>query len=260
MLKMMALAGVLLTASTFALADSKTITWKDGSVVLKGQMFLPEKRMGTSPGVLVFPDWLGNTEEARMRASQLAGLGYVALVVDMYGEGKELKSPKEAMEATGPFYKDRKSMIARAKAALEALAKRDEVNPKKVAAVGFCFGGANALQLARSGADLKGVVSLHGGLKTELPAESGAVKARLLVLHGALDPHVPPTEVAGFFDEMNRAGAKYSFTAYSGAVHSFTRKSAGTNVASGAAYNEEAALLAWKATGDFLAEILPVTP
>lgn len=257
MMKKMFAASLLLGAGLFALADSKGVVWKDGDVKLKGTMFLPAKRLGTSPGVLVFPDWLGAGEDAKMRASQLAGQGYVALVVDMYGEGKVLSNAEQAKAETAPFYADRKKMVARAKAAYDALARREEVDPKKIAAVGFCFGGTTALQLARSGADLKGAVSLHGGLGTDAPADAATLKARILVLHGGLDPRVPPAEVAAFFDEMNRAKASWDFTAYGGAVHAFTKKAAGNDPSKGAAYDERAARLAWKATADFLADLFP---
>ena len=148
-------------------------------------------------------------------------------------------------------------MVARAKAALDVLVKMPGVDPNRIAAIGFCFGGSVALQLARSGADLVGVVSFHGGLKTDVPAKKGAVKARLLVLHGGADPYVPPAELAGFLEEMNAAGARYRAEVYGGAVHAFTNPAAGTDPSKGVAFDADAERRSRAAQDAFFAEIFP---
>lgn len=230
--------------------------YKIGEQEFDGFMARPEKHEGKIPGVLVVHDWMGNGEFAYARASSLAQQGYVAFAVDVYGRGKRAKNSTEAAELAKPFYEDRALLRARMKGALAELLKRPEVDPGRIAVIGFCFGGTAALELARSGADLKGVVSFHGGLGTNQPGETKDVKAKLLILHGSRDPLVPPTEVAAFMDEMNKASVEYRLVAFPNAVHAFTNPGAGTDQTKPAAYNLDVAIAAYREMWAFLNGLL----
>ena len=144
---------------------------------------------------------------------------------------------------------------ARVNAALRTLRKEPHVDPERVAAIGYCFGGTTVLELARSGAEIAGVVSFHGGLDTPNPADAKSIRCKLLVLHGADDPNVPPSQVAAFESEMTTAGVDWQLIKYSGAVHAFTNPEAGHDNSKGAAYNERAAKRSWEAMKVFFAEI-----
>ena len=208
----------------------------------EGCVSRPVKLTGKVPGVLVAHDWTGFGPFVRARAEQLAKLGYIAMALDMYGQGTHAKNPEEAGKLAGPFYKDPAMFRSRAQAALKELLKQPGVDPERIGAIGFCFGGTTVLELARSGADLRAVVTFHGGLKTSQPAAAGAVKAtELLILHGADDPLVPPADVAAFKKEMEDARATYKFIAYPGAVHAFTNPEAGNDPSKSTAYNAQAA-------------------
>jgi dienelactone hydrolase len=206
--------------------------------------------------VLVVHDWMGVGPYTRGRAEQLAKLGYVAFVADVYGKGIRPTSPREAGEQAGKFKRDRPLLRARMVAALAELRRQPNVLPGKVAAIGYCFGGTAALELARAGADLAGVVSFHGGLDSPTPADAKAIKAKVLVLHGADDPFVPPAEVLAFEEEMRGGGVDWTLVKYSGAVHAFTIPGAGNDNSKGAAYNAAADRRSWRAMRDFFDEVL----
>lgn len=230
--------------------------YKIGDQEFDGFMARPEKIEGRIPAVLVVHDWMGNGEFAYARASSLAQQGYVAFAIDVYGRGKRAKNAAEAAELAKPFYEDRAMFRDRLKACLAELLKREEVDPARVAIIGFCFGGTAALELARSGADIKGVVSFHGGLGTAKPEATKDVKAKLLILHGSRDPLVPPAEVAGFMDEMNKASVEYRLVAFPNAVHAFTNPAAGADQTKPAAYNLDVAIAAYREMWAFLNSLL----
>lgn len=208
------------------------------------------------PGVLVVPEWWGMNEYVQSRARQLAELGYVAFVADMYGGGKVTTDAKEAGSLAGALKGNRPELRKRALAALEELRRRPQVDRERVGAIGYCFGGTTVLELARSGADVKGVVSFHGGLDFPEAPTTGSVTARSLVLHGADDPMVPEEQVAKFMNEMLAAGASVQLVAYPGAVHSFTNPAAGSDKSKGVAYNKDADEKSWAAMKEFLSEML----
>lgn len=235
---------------------SKTLEYREGDTVCEGYLAWPDGVKGKVPGVLVVHEWMGLNDYSKKRADQLASMGYVALAADIYGKGVRAKDTKEAAELAGKYRGDRKLLRARVRAALDALRAQESVDGARCAAIGYCFGGSTVLELARSGADVVGVVSFHGGLKTDMPAEKGKVKAKVLALHGADDPYVPPDEVAAFEKEMREAGVDWQLTAYGGAVHSFTNREAGSDVSKGAAYNEAADRRSWEAMKVFFAEVL----
>jgi dienelactone hydrolase len=175
--------------------------------------------------------------------------------VDIYGKGVRPKNGQEAGEQAGKFKSDRALLRARINAALDVLRKNEHVDPKRIAAIGYCFGGTTVLELARSGADIAGVVSFHGGLDTPTPADAKHIKCKVLALHGADDPYVPPAQVAAFEKEMTDAGVDWQLIKYSGAVHAFTNPEAGNDNSKGAAYNERADQRSWEAMKLFFAEI-----
>jgi dienelactone hydrolase len=234
--------------------STQWVDYQDGDVKLRGYFARPSGEASV-PGVLVVHDWYGMSDYVVGRANQLAELGYAAFSLDMNGVGKSAKDSTEAKALTAPFYSNRSLMVTRAQAGLTTLKKQKGVDTKKIAAMGYCFGGSTVLQLARSGEPLLGVVSFHGGLKTTSPAKAGDIKAKLLVLHGGAEIAVPPAELAAFIDEMNTAKATWRMEVYGGAVHAFTRPDAGTNASKGVAYNAEADKRSFSAMSAFFKEI-----
>src|ERR1700731_3405362 len=177
---------------------TETIEYKDGDVTLRGYLAYDEKKSGKRPGVLVMPEAFGLGEHAKKRAERLAELGYVAFAGDPYGNGIEVASLPEAMKLATPLFSDPAKLRKRGRAALDRLASIQQADPARLAAIGFCMGGTFSLELARDGAPLKGIVSFHGGLQTQRPAEAGKVKAKILVCTGADDPLVPYDAVKAF--------------------------------------------------------------
>lgn len=237
----------LATAGSLASAAIKTevVEYKDGNTVLEGFVAYDDAKSGPRPGVLVIHDWTGLQDYARKRATMLAELGYVAFAADIYGKGVRPTDPKECAVQAGTYKNDLPLLRRRVALGYDQLLKRKNVDAQKTAAIGYCFGGTSVLELARSGAPVKGVVSFHGGLGTTLPAKAGAVKAKVLVCHGADDPFVKPAEQAEFKEEMARAKVDMEFVAYPDAVHSFTKPEAGNDKSKGQAYNEAADKKSW---------------
>jgi dienelactone hydrolase len=233
------------------------VSYEAGGTALKGYLAYDAARTGPRPGVLVVHEWWGHNEYVRERARMLAEMGYTALAVDMYGDGKEATHPDDAQKFMMEVLENMQSGTERFMAARELLQKNAMTDPQKIAAIGYCFGGAIVLQMARSGLDLDAVASFHGSLGTSSPAAPGAIKARILVAHGADDPFVPPAEVDAFKAEMQAAGADLTFIAYPGAVHSFTRPGAteiGEQFDMPLRYDEAADHASWAELQTFLAE------
>jgi dienelactone hydrolase len=262
-MKMLVVVLIACVAMVFPMASTscatvrmETYPYGKGEVRLLGQLAWDDAAKGPRPAVLVVHEWWGLNNYARDRARALASMGYIALAADIYGEGFETTDPSKARELAGRFREgDRALMRERVLAALAALKAHPFVDKGRVAAIGYCFGGTAVLELARSGAELDGVVSFHGGLATQAPASVGGIKAKVLVLHGADDPSVPPAEVQAFQDEMRKSGADWQMVAYGGAVHTFTNPAAGNDPSRGSAYNEKAALRSWEHMKAFFAEI-----
>jgi dienelactone hydrolase len=249
---------LLLTAATLPAvpAEGTDVDYRDGDAELQGYVARPLTRdLARRPALLIVHNWMGLKEYEKMRARMVAELGYVAFAVDVYGKGVRPRTVDEAREQAGKFRANRELYRSRLKAALDTLKARPDVDPARIAIAGYCFGGTGALELARSGAELAGAVSFHGGLGTGNPEEARNIKASLLVLHGAIDPHVPETEVDAFLKEMNEARVDYQLVYYSGAVHAFTEKEAGDDPAKGAAYDAAADARSWKLFTSFLEEI-----
>lgn len=239
----------------FSAVITQEIEYRHEGLALQGYFAYDDAVAGKRPAVLVVHEWYGHGPYARRRAEQLAKLGYLAFAGDMYGKGVYAKNHEEAGKLAGALRGgDRALMRARALAAVEAMKKHALADRGRLAAIGYCFGGTTVLELARSGAELKGVASFHGALDTPKPEETKAVKAKILVLHGGDDRHVNPA-VPGFQEEMRRAKADWQMVVYGGAVHSFTVAEAGDDPSKGMAYNAAADRRSWEALKDFLAEI-----
>lgn len=193
-----------------------------GDTVLNGYLAYDADQPGTRPGVLVVHEWWGHDEYARNRARMLAGMGYTALALDMYGDGKHAEHPTDAQKFMTEVTSNMDVGVARFRAAMEVLQKDARTDASRIAAIGYCFGGAIVLHMARIGTPLSGVASFHGTLSTQNPADSRTLKSSILVAHGAEDPLIPADQVRAFRSEMERAGADLTFVAYPGAKHSFT--------------------------------------
>ena len=252
-----ALAVLLGGATALAGLKTEVIDYKHGDVKLEGYLAYDDAVAGKRPGVLVCHEWWGHNDYARKRAEQLAALGYVAFALDMYGEGVQAKDAKEAAEKAAVFKKDRSLMRTRAMAGLDVLRRHPKVDADNLAAIGYCFGGTTALELARAGADLKGAVSFHGGLDTPDPADAKRIRCKVLVLTGADDPVVPKEQVAAFEDEMTKANIDYKLISYPGAVHGFTNPANGDDPKKGVAYNKEADEKSWEEMKAFFGKIFP---
>ncbi|MCI0341407.1 MAG: dienelactone hydrolase family protein [Planctomycetales bacterium] len=235
---------------------TETIVYNHGQTILEGFMAWDPAVAGKRQGVLVVHEWRGHGAYARRRAEQLARLGYLAFALDMYGKGVFAKDHEEAGKLAGVYFGDRTKMRERALAGLEVLKKHEMCDATRLGAMGYCFGGTTSLELARAGADLRGVVSFHGNLSAPQPAESGKVKARVLVCHGADDRFIPAEQVAAFQEEMRNAKVDWQLVAFGGAVHSFTVAEAGNDPSKGMAYDEKADRRSWEMMKDFWAECL----
>jgi dienelactone hydrolase len=245
-----------LLAATIAHAAIRleTIEYKQGDTTLEGYAAYDDALQDKRPGVLIVHQWRGAGDYEKKRAEMLAKLGYVAFALDIYGKGVRPAAVPEAAALSGKFKNDRALLRARAQAGLEQLKKHPLADPARVAVIGYCFGGTTALEMARAGLDVAGVVSFHGGLNTQPGLEATTVKTKLLVLHGADDPFVPPAEVEAFKAEMKRARADLRFTAYPGAVHSFTDWNADGSI-KGAQYDRSADEKSWDTMRAFFEEL-----
>lgn len=252
---LLVLLTTLSSTLSFAAIKSEIIEYKEGDTTLEGYLVYDDAKKGKLPGVVVVHNWLGLTDETKSKANQMAELGYVAFAADIYGKGVRPKQGPEAGAMAGKFKGDRKLLRARAMAAYDTLKKQSRVDANNISATGYCFGGTTALEMAMSGAPLRGVVSFHGGLQFPNMDETKNIKSKVLILHGAVDPNVPPAEVSAFTSAMDKSKTDYQFIAYSGAVHSFTEKAAGNDPAKGAAYNEAADKRSWAALKSFFQEV-----
>lgn len=211
-----------LTGSAVAAVQTKSIVYKDGNVECRGFLAWDDAVQGPRPGVLVVHEWWGLDDYAKKRAEQLAELGYVALAADMYGEGKTTNHPDDARKMATEVRSNSQQWRQRALAALEVLKSQPQCDKTKLAAIGYCFGGSTAVQLAYAGTDLKAAVSFHGALIPLKDSEAKQVKSAILICHGADDPFIPATAVKAFRDSLDKNGVQYEFIAYPGVVHSFT--------------------------------------
>lgn len=258
---MMRIGMILLAALLFvggnvsAELKKEMVTYEQGGTTLEGYLVYDDSFTELRPGVLVVHQWMGLTDYEKNRADMLAGLGYVAFALDIYGKDVRPQNRQEAGQQAGKYRGDIALFRARLNAGLEQLKKANYVDQDRLAAIGYCFGGGGVLELARAGADIDGVVSFHGSLSTPDPKDANNITARVLVCHGAIDPHVPMEDVVAFEDEMEAARVDYQLIMYAGAVHAFTQPMAGTDPSTGAAYNKNADIRSWDHMKLFFDEI-----
>lgn len=241
-----------------AAVKGEEVQYTGGGVTMKGYLAYDDAIQKKRPGILIVHEWWGHNEYVRKRARMLAELGYTALAVDMYGDGKQTTHPDEAAKFSGEVQKNMAAAKERFMAAMDVLKKHKTVDPQKIAAIGYCFGGAVVLEMARAGLDLRGVASFHGSLETKTPAQPGKVKAAIFVAHGAEDAFSPAGAVEAFKKEMDAAGADYKVIVYEGAKHSFTNPDADKFGKEGnlpLAYNAEADKKSWADFQEFLKKI-----
>jgi dienelactone hydrolase len=238
---------------------TEEVTYSAGKTKMSGYLAHPPHAKGL-PGILVVHEWWGHNDYVRSRADMLAREGYVALAVDMYGDGKKADHPDDAKKFSAEVFSRLDDAEARFDAARKLLAEHDTTDPEKIAAVGYCFGGGIVLHMARKGMDLDVAASFHGSLATKTPAAKGSIKGKVFIAHGAADPMVPPDQVEAFKKEMEAAGANLHFHAYDGATHAFSNPNAtqiGKQYDLPIAYDEKADKASWKALMDLLADVFP---
>jgi Dienelactone hydrolase and related enzymes len=236
--------------------NTETLTYESDGLHMISHLYYDEGEAGPRPGVLVFPEAFGLGEHAKSRAERLAGLGYVTLACDLHGEGRVLSDLNEAMALIAPLRADPSRTRARASAALDALRGRAEVDASRIAAIGYCFGGTMALELARGGAEVVGVVGFHSGLATARPEDAKNIRGKILVCIGADDPSIPLEQRTAFEKEMREGGVDWQMNLYGGVVHSFTNSQADRlGRPEMARYNAKADARSWAEMRAFFDEI-----
>lgn len=247
-------SSMILSSAAFAASKPKTVEYKKGSETFEGVLITPNKVSAKTPAILMVHNWMGVTDETKKQAARFADLGYIVLAADVFGKGHLPKNADEAGKLAGKYKSDRKLFRENLNAGLAELKKQANVDPSKIAAVGYCFGGTGVIELARSGADLKGVISFHGGLDSPTPADGKNIKAKVIALAGADDPFQKPEDLAAFEKEMRDHKVDWQLTKFGGAVHSFTEQGAGSDNSKGAAYNEKADKRSFAEAQQFLKE------
>jgi dienelactone hydrolase len=234
---------------------TKTISYQHDGVNLEGYLAYDDSLKGKRPGVLVVHEWWGLNDYVRGRAEQLAGMGYVAFALDMYGKGKVTQHPSQAGEWMRQIRSNVYQWQQRALAGLEVLNNHPKTDVHRIAAIGYCFGGATVQQLAYSGADIRGVVSFHGSLLLPLSEQIQNVKAKILICHGAADPFTKPGELEKYISAMERAALDYHMAIYGGARHGFTNPGADKIGMNALKYSKSADFRSWANMKIFFAEI-----
>ncbi len=238
---------------------TKAVTYKAAGTTLKGYLAYEGSTDQKRPAVLVVPEWWGLNDYAKMRARMLADLGYVAMAVDMYGNGKVGNTPDEAGKLSGAVMKDPAILKARFAAALKELRQQPGVDTSRIAAIGYCFGGTVVLDAALMDFPLDGVVSFHGSLGNLVEAPKGGVKTKVLACNGADDQFNPPKAIEAFKKAMDATGVDYRFIDYPNSVHAFTNPAAdslGKKFKMPIAYNKDADQKSWKDMQEFLSNVL----
>jgi dienelactone hydrolase len=248
------LIGMLVALPAHAKVVSRSVEYKHGDTILQGYMAHDDAKVGKRPGVLVVHEWWGLNDYVRSRVNKLAQLGYVAFALDMYGKNVWTTDPSKAKELMGHL-QGSPLLRERANVGLAILRHNQLVDTRKIAAIGYCFGGTTVLELAYGGADVAGVVSFHGGLTAPKPEDEGRIKAKILVLHGADDGFISSDAIAAFQEGMRKAKADWQMVYFGGAVHSFTNPGADKVGIKGIAYNKKADERSWSYMQVFFREI-----
>lgn len=230
-------------------ATSELITYRDGETELEGYLAVPTEAAGTIPGILIVHQWMGLTDHEEEVADRLAAEGYAAFACDIYGKDNRPKDRSEAARFAGMYKGDVALYRQRLKTALNTLRSRPLVDSNRIAVIGYCFGGTGALELARSGADIRATVSLHGGLSTPNPEDAKQIKGTVLVCHGADDAAVSDSELMAFIEEMRNADIDWYLMMFGNSVHGFTHRHDVDR------YNEKAEERSWKAMTDLFEEV-----
>ena len=217
---------LLIALNAQAQVITEKVSYRDGDTLMKGVIAYDNSIKGERPGVLVVHEWWGHNDYAQKRAIMLAEMGYTALAVDMYGDGKTADHPDDAGKFSGAVMSNMPVAKARFESAMNTLKQHATVEDDKIAAIGYCFGGGVVLAMARMGVDLKGVASFHGSVTTKTPVQKGQVIAKIRVFNGADDPFVKAEQIVAFKQEMDTAGVDYKFVNYPGVKHSFTNSGA----------------------------------
>jgi dienelactone hydrolase len=234
--------------------ESKAYTYGSGSDTFEGLISRP-KGAPIKGGVLVVHNWMGVSDETKKQAERFAEQGFLVISADVYGKGVRPSGPEQAGKLATEYKSNRALLRSRIALALAELTKQPEVQGKAVIAAGYCFGGTAVIELARSGADVAGVLSFHGGLDSPAPADGAKIRGRVVAFHGAVDPYVPAADLAGFEKEMTDNKVDWELVKLGGAVHSFTDVGAGNDASKGAAYNANADKRSWEMTKLVLADL-----
>ena len=250
----LSVVSLLFATSAFAEIITKEVLYSQDSVTFKGYMAYDNKIKGKKPGILVAHEWWGLNDFSKTKAKELASLGYCAFAADLYGNGKTASDAKTAAQLAGEV-RGTSRMRERIVAGYNEMLKQEMVDSNRTAAIGFCFGGTAVLELAYSGAEVKGIVSFHGGLIAPKPGDMGKIKAKILILHGADDPNVPRDMIERLQDTLRNEKVDWQFVFFSNTVHAFTNPAAGNDNSKGMAYNPESARRAWDYMKLFLNEI-----
>jgi dienelactone hydrolase len=246
----------ILVAPASAKLVTQTVDYTDEKgTALEGFVVYDDAVSGKRPGVIVVHDWRGLTDYTHMRAEMLAKLGYIAFAADIYGKGVHLTTPEEWMKTIGIYKGDRPLYRERERAAYQAFLKEPKLDPTRIGAIGYCFGGTGVVEMARDGLDLKGVVSFHGGLDAQPLSEGATIKAKVLALCGADDPYEKSEDMAAFEKQLKDGNVDYQIVAYGHAVHAFTDKEVDKLNQPGAKYNADADRRSWQTMRDFFTEI-----
>jgi dienelactone hydrolase len=247
-----ALGLILLPSTLQAAIRTETVRYRQGDTTFQSILVYDDAAQGKRPGILVCPEWWGLNDYAKHRAEMLARLGYVALAVDLYGDGQTTEDPQLARKLSGELKSNRSLLRQRANAALEQLRKDPRVDAHQMAAIGYCFGGTTVLELARSGAEVRGVVAFHPGLDSPNPSDGKNIKGRVLICYGANDTVSSAKDVDAFEQEMRQNNVDWQMNLYGNAGHSFTNPAADQRGIPGLTYNAEADHRSWQAMESFL--------
>lgn len=245
---------LLISSLSFAAIQKKSVVYHQGDTAFEGMLVYPDDLKGPAPGILMVHNWMGVSSETETQAERMANLGFVVFAADIYGQGVRPQDASEAGKLATIYKTDRTLYRERLALGLETLKVQPGVDPSRIWAVGYCFGGTGVIELARSGADVLGIVSFHGGLDSPTPDDGANIRGKVLILHGADDPNVSADDLAAFENEMRTHKVDWQLIKYGGAVHSFTEKGAGSDPSTGSAYNEHADLRSFQAFKDFVAE------